>query len=98
MDAIEYLKERERMVGKGSERDVDLDYDHSLKEKTAPKEAVACVERWSLEHPLLTNARKFEETFGLKLGKNPKKIVASYNGEIFIPIPDEWWDTEYEEP
>ena len=55
-------------------------------------------QRWSLEHPLLTNARKFEETFGLKLWKTPRKIVASYNGEIFIPIPDEWWDAEYEEP
>lgn len=109
MDAVQYLKERERMCNREKQGSFKCDR-CPLRvpgakeigcvelEKNNPEVAVDTVEQWSELHPIFTNAMKFEQTFGVKLGPNPKKVVASFDGHFFSPIPDDWWEKEYKEP
>ena len=49
--------------------------------------AVKVVEQWAKDHPVITNAKKFEEVFGF----NPIGYV--FRGEF----SDAWWGEEYKE-
>lgn len=71
MDAVEYLREKVRMCK--SHIDCDRCQLREKKEESNscytfeiqhPKESVSIVEKWSREHPVMTNAMKFEEVFG----------------------------------
>ena len=46
---------------------------------------IKIVEQWSKEHPIITNARKFKEIFGLP-------------AHCMIDQDAQWWDEPYEEP
>ena len=50
--------------------------------------AVLFVQAWEEEHPVIINAKKFEEVFGF----NPIGYV--FRGEF----SDAWWNQEYKEP
>ena len=54
------------------------------------EEAVAAVEKWDREHPILTNAMKFKEVFGFE---HPHSTACI---KEFTPCG--WWDDPYEEP
>ena len=86
MDALEYLKERNRMWDV-SQVSVEVEEDEN------PAEAVRIVEEWSREHPKMTNARKFEEVFGVKYDP-----YEEYDDAVMLKLPPEWWDAEYKEP
>lgn len=83
MDAVKYLKERERLF-----KDYGIDEENYPRPHTEikdPEQAVKAVEQWSKEHPVMTNDQKFEEVFGC----SPK------HGYY---IPEAWWDEPYKEP
>lgn len=100
MDAVEFFKEKDRMCqdlyvcGKC----YDLAY---VKENSRGytvcglistgryEEAVEIVEKWSKEHPKITNAMKFEEVFGFK-------ISGSNESGEYLYMPQNWLDQEYE--
>ena len=77
MEAIEFLKEYKRMcesmaVDECSVCPMSLEKNkhnvacsHLLKK--CPEDACKIVEQWSKEHPIITNAKKFEEVFGFSL-------------------------------
>jgi len=93
MEALDFLKEAQRMCEsypdcKGCplinfacgfirciERFSDADIQCQIK----------VVEQWSKEHPIITNARKFEEVFGLP-------------AHCMIDQDAQWWDEPYKEP
>ena len=62
-----------------------------------PAEAVRIVEEWSNEHPIQTNAQKFEEVFGFKPYTDMKWAAANdeYAAELHDTV---WWDMPYEAP
>ena len=108
MDAVEYLKAELRMCESIGKKDcVGCGFGEYMEEyknegcfdilRKSPEEAVKIVEKWNKENPEMTNARKFEEVFGCKLGKNPKRIVAAFDGSFYHPVPDSWWDEPYKE-
>ncbi len=109
MDAVEYIKERERMcadhddcVGCGLRCEIrGLCGEDAMR----VEDVVRVVEQWSREHPVMTNAQKFEEVFG-------EKPTIS-NGELMCPPIvfreskdcsckcsecDQWWNEPYKEP
>lgn len=72
MDAVEYLKEKDRMCQSHATicygcpiyemgRDTDLDCIETIREKK--EQAVEAVEKWAKEHPVKTRQDKFLEIF-----------------------------------
>ena len=107
MDAVEYLKERARMCKQPLCDYCEFNgtgYAQCFRyENMHPKEHVSIVEKWSGEHPVMTNAMKFEEVFG----SSPK----APGGAKYCPpnvychhSPNgceeclKWWDEPYKEP
>lgn len=79
MDAVEYIKEFNRMCKShvgceycGIKKYIKdrLGEEHSVPCKdfrvAYPERTIAIVEKWSKEHPIVANAMKFEEVFGVK--------------------------------
>ena len=86
MDAVEYLKEKMRMCDATRCAECLIGDIHNNVEIRTPEEAVAIVEKWAAEHPVVTNAQKFEEVFGWKIDR------------YFDKLPAAWWDEPYVEP
>lgn len=84
MEALDFLKEAQRMCGTKHcvECPIGRYINHSEDEL---EEIVSAVEQWSKEHPIITNAQKFEEVFGLF-------------GHPLIDQNAQWWDKPYKEP
>lgn len=98
MDAVKFLKEKERMCNryqslncKGCPLEPAPEYGGYIScEQFAeedPDEVVSNVEEWSENNPILTNAMKFEQIFGT-LTPIAKLINES----------PKYWDMEYETP
>ena len=71
MDAVEFLKEKERMCSKctmcpADKQNNGFDMDCDDLEVKKPEELVAIVEKWSAEHPVKTRQNEF-----LKMFPNP---------------------------
>ena len=70
MDALEYLKEKNRMCYRNSEYQhcsiCPFESECCQCEDDRPEEAVRIVEEWSKAHPKQTNADKFKEVFGVE--------------------------------
>ena len=69
------------------------------------KKQVEIVEKWSKEHPIMTNARKFMEVFGCepRTGKGsyfctPKAKRKNDNCSDNCEDCLKWWDKGWEEP
>lgn len=91
MDAVKYLKEKKRMCEKSSCIHCPLGRTYRNSEdncdvfiRNSPEEAVAIVEKWSNEHPVITNLMKFEEVFGKRISE--------------VQAPFSWWNAEYKAP
>jgi len=81
MEAIEFLKEKHRMCHSNSQDDNRCylcplsmsrnEYHVSCDSLMAnhPEDAVRIVEQWSAENPVVTNAQKFKEVFGLDVAE-----------------------------
>lgn len=98
MDAVKFLKEKKRMCDRYYSNDckgcplkpAPEDGGYASCEQFAeedPYEVVVNVEEWSAEHPIITNAMKFEQVFGT-LAPVAKLINSNPT----------WWDNEYEAP
>jgi len=64
------------------------------------EELVSGIEQWSKEHPIITNAQKFKEVFGLepKSDRCPPFATNDYcTGRKCIDCMS-WWDEPYKEP
>lgn len=95
MDAVEYIKARERMCafyGTGCNCCplVDRPYGESC-DSIDPHGAVVLVEQWAKEHPVMTNAVKFKEVFG-------RDIEDCLIDPKLYGMSTTWWDDEYKEP
>ena len=95
MDAVEFLKEKERMCKSYNciceacpFRESDQGIHHVLcafkVDMWEPEEYVECVEEWAKEHPVMTNAKIFEEIFGY----DPRPAT-------FDPAFVKMWDEPY---
>lgn len=107
MEAIEFLKEAQRLCEQSRhcsmvcplyERCIfDFKYEDESSKETWERieKAVAIIEQWSKEHPVQTNAQKFEEVFGFHPAdfKTLFCFNKSYDGKKLI-----WWDDPYKEP
>ena len=92
MDAVKFLREKNRMckthgcihcpMGRIKRNDYKLCADYI---RDCPEQAVAIVERWSSEHPIVTNFMKAKEIFGED---------AVYK----LTAPPSWWNAEYKAP
>lgn len=85
MDAIKYLKEKERMCYKQEDcthcpLKTDDDNTCSILEETNPEEAVEIVEKWSKENPQKTISQDFLEKFPkATLDNNGVPIICAKN-------------------
>jgi hypothetical protein len=105
MDAVEYLKERARICKSFNRFCAGCPLFSVGCGKGNPDEAVDIVEQWSREHPVMTNAMKFEEVFGEKPanGKGerlcpPIAFRKSKDCSCECSECDQWWDEPYKEP
>ena len=110
MEAIEFLKEYKRMcesmVDECSVCPMSFENNkhnvacsHLLKK--CPEDACKIVEQWSKEHPIITNARKFEEVFGKIEIKDLITCRLKYDSEYYTELEileTRWWDEPYKEP
>jgi hypothetical protein len=91
MEALEFSKEYNRMcvVNKGCQGcPLKGDTCCSLSAELSEEQITIIVdktEQWSKEHPIITNARKFKEIFGLP-------------AHCMIDQDAQWWDEPYKEP
>lgn len=87
MDAVKFLKECNRICDTVDCLDCPLHDEHicmhGIEDDEAEK-AVSIVEKWSKEHPVMTNEQKFREVFG--------------ETHSLVKAPSEWWVAEYKEP
>ena len=100
MDAVEYLKEKKRMLYSYMDGDtptsevVRVISEMAKVESENPEEAVRIVEEWSKAHPIQTNGQKFVEVFGFepttwtKMGEDIHDFI----------IDPHWWHGPYEAP
>ena len=105
MDAVEYLKERARMCKSYGYICAECPLINGKCVAGNPEEIVSAVEKWSREHPVMTNAMKFEEVFGEKPanGKGerlcpPIAFRKSKDCSCECSECDQWWDEPYKEP
>ena len=92
MEALNFLKEAKRKCSSTTcEECHDESYAVLCPISEYPDEKleklVSEIEQWSKEHPIITNARKFEEVFGW-----PQADIDS------LRYARAWWDEPYEEP
>ncbi len=91
MEALEFLKEYSRMCTMyKSCRGCPLGMDQcaGFCNEMSEKQIINMMEKteqWSKEHPIITNARKFKEIFGLP-------------AHCMIDQDAQWWDEPYKEP
>lgn len=106
MDAIKYLQERERMmkarkcpIGCQGEKCGTCVLWHN---GFSFQESVECVEKWSKENPIKTNAQKFQEVFGVEI-RNEKHLDKDGRAFVIESIfpgrvwDGSWLDEEYRE-
>lgn len=108
MDAVEYIKARERMcafydTGCNCCPLVNRPYGESC-DSIDPHGAVVLVEQWAKEHPVVTNAMKFNEVFRMEpINSNgiylcPPRTVRARDCPDDCGKCRKWWDEEYKEP
>lgn len=95
MDAIEFLKEKDRMCKCYQKKNCEgCPFEESEQgihhvlcafklDMWEPEEYIDRVRAWRVEHPILTNRVKLKEVFGIAFPEL---------------LQDGWWDEPYEEP
>lgn len=100
MDAVEYLKERERMCAASMCTTCPLAIFPICRagEVTDPERCVSIVGKWSKENPVITNRMKFKEVFGLDEppATTINRIELSEDG-VYFDL-NVWLDEEYKAP
>lgn len=105
MEFQEFWKERKRLCGHYKE--CDLCPMHSILASTScevgcvknPKEAEQIVKKWANEHPIVTNADKFKEVFGVPIGSYGAPCPPALTiYEIGTMSNNDWLHAEYQPP
>lgn len=102
MDAVKFIKEKERMCGRGCEISLFTECvgcDHWIEQY--PEEAVRIVEEWSKAHPVQTRREKFKEVFGkdaCNVVCNLSCTCVGYSENCTDCAITAWWDEPYEAP
>lgn len=91
MDAVKYIEERERMCGTFRNCDGCPIWKSCDPTAEDAKDVVAAVEKWSREHPVVTNGQKIVE---LMTGE---RCIERTPYCVSIHVNADWWDAEYEE-
>lgn len=92
MDAVKYIKELNRMCEAKKEcSDCYAKGTCNFPDAEKAEEAVAAVERWSREHPVVTNGQKIVE---LMTGE---RCIERIPYCVSIHVNADWWDAEYKE-
>lgn len=100
MDAKEFLLERKRMCDAfGSScagcPAYNLNSCRRIRLTNAEMDGfIEAVEKWSKDHPIVTNRDKFREIFGPDIGIN----VVTMHSNPAISITDYWLNKEYKKP
>ena len=113
MDAEKYIKENKRMCNSydgcincpfNRANNNEMDYCIDTTNSEIVKKQVEIVEKWSKEHPIVTNAMKFKEVFGCE----PYETMTirycppvAYRTSKCMRNCEEckvWWDEEWKEP
>lgn len=99
MDAVKFLAEYNRMCNTYNDcvgcpmHDKSFCHPHDMTTNDERKGLVDAVEKWSKEHPIVTNGRKIMEMIpNDKLGS----IFRNTEG-VTLYIDKSWWDAEYKE-
>ena len=120
MEALEFLKEYNRMctMYKSCRRcPLEMDKCAGCGDEFSEKQIINIIEKteqWSKEHPIITNAHKFEEVFGFngntvnkvkpQIGIGGTKGSCGYDkctescGSRCFPRCPMWWNDEFKEP
>lgn len=102
MDAVKFIKEKERMCGTLSSCGGCPVIEMCNPSYGTAEEAVAAVEKWSEEHPVATNGQKVQElipytallrSWASAIGNEP----LDDSDVVKLVIPRDWWDAEYKE-
>lgn len=99
MDAVKFLEESSRMCNTYNDctgcpmEDKPFCYPSDLITNDERKELVDAVEKWSVEHPLVTNGMKVLEMIPYDEYLMPR----SSDKDVAMIINREWWDAEYKE-
>lgn len=103
MDAVEFLKEKERMCSKcgmcsvcpADKQNNGFDMDCDNLEVKKPEELVAIVERWSAEHPKKTRQSEFLKMFpNADLTRGEVINICSRYTDVNYRKQDECCDTD----
>ncbi len=107
MEILKFLKEYNRMCTMyKSCRGCPLEMDRcaGCGDEFSKKQIINIIdktEQWSKEHPIITNAQKFEEVFGEIEIKDYIKCRVHHMSEDETEIEileSKWWDEPYKEP
>lgn len=114
MDAIKFMKEIKR-IHETYKDCANCPLDETLDDNTIcsdfifsyPEEVIEIVKKWSKEHPIITNAMKFEEVFGCPPtpdNNEGHKYMCAPRGKRTDNCEkydckkcDAWWDEEWKE-
>lgn len=100
MDAKEFLSERKRMCDSFGNFCTgcpasNLSGCRKIRLTNAEMDKlIEAVEKWSKDHPRITNRDKFRAVFGSDIGIN----VITMHSNPAISITDDWLNEEYKEP
>lgn len=93
MDAVTYIRERARMCERYGCEDCPLKKYPDCYNPEDASGAVATVEQWSKEHPMVTNGKKMLELIGGE--ESQWEGGGTVNGMVQIRVSKKWWDAEY---
>ena len=105
MDAVDYLKERNRGCLSfegcdGCRFQSETGCERGIMEIDNPEKAVLIVAEWAADHPFMTNAEKFKEVFGVR----PQNVCPPKGADICEDGAGDcvecmkWWNREYKDP
>lgn len=107
MEASKFIKESARMCNQNGYCCADcpaygcpkciIDGTSLAKDDKALEEYIAIVEKWSKEHPVITNEKKFEQVFGEDALRNIKAIGGLSSNSVIGERITSFLNAEYEE-
>lgn len=96
MDAIKYIKELNRMCDAKKEcSDCYAKGTCNFPDAEKAEEAVAAVERWVREHPVVTNGEMVEKL----IPRSARSISWRFSPDpiLKVLVDKDWWNAEYKE-
>ena len=93
MDAVKYIEEKERMCKSFPDCGECPIWKSCDPNAEDAREAVAAVEKWSREHPVVTNGDKVKALLPIR---EANISISPFDDCVHITIAKSWWDEPYE--